>query len=416
MNILIIGAGGREHALAKAFEKSEYVTKVFVAPGNPGIMLESTKIRCISIPVTDNNQLVQFAKENDVTYTVVGPETSIESGVVDRFREHHLQIVGPTQEAGQIETSKSFAKRLMEKAEIPTAQFKWFQPSQFEEAKSYVESLPFPIVIKENGLAGGKGVYICEDKAYSEEILAKMMQQKGSEVVIEEFLEGVEFSHFSLINEDHIISLGVARDYKRALDGDKGLNTGGMGAISPISPEDSTLNEEIVETVVSPLIKQMKQEGVPYTGVLYTGIMKTKTGLKVIEFNVRFGDPETQVLLPLIQTDWIDILNSHFLKQPLELDYSTHQSLGVVLAAKGYPEKYERGFELSLPAKTADTTLYYSGISAEEGNLMASGGRILMVTAQAENFEECRKNVYSWLEQIDSDQMFYRKDIGLIHH
>jgi len=416
MNILIIGAGGREHALAKAFEKSKDVTTIFVAPGNPGIRKESTKIQCTSISVTDNEQLVQFAKENDVTYTVVGPETSIESGVVDSFREHHLQIVGPTQEAGQIETSKSFAKRLMKKAEIPTAKFKLFQSNQFEEAKTYVKSLPLPIVIKENGLAGGKGVYICEDRPYSEEILAKVMQEKGSEIVIEEFLEGVEFSHFSLINEDHIIPLGVARDYKRALDGDKGLNTGGMGAISPISPEDSTLNEEIVDTVVAPLVKQMKQEGVPYTGVLYTGIMKTESGLKVIEFNARFGDPETQVLLPLIQTDWIDILNSHFSKQSLELDYSTNQSLGVVLAAKGYPEQFDRGFELSLPAKTSDTALYYSGISAENGQLTASGGRILMVTTQAENLEECRKNVYSWLEQIESDQVFYRNDIGLIPH
>jgi len=416
MNILIIGAGGREHALAKAFEKSEYATTIFVAPGNPGIMLESTKIQCVSISVTDHEQLVQFAKEKDVTYTVVGPETSIESGVVDSFRKHHLQIVGPTQEAGQIETSKSFAKRLMKKAGIPTAQFRLFQPTQFEEAKSYTKSLPLPIVIKENGLAGGKGVYICEDRSYSEEILAKVMREKRAEVVIEEFLEGVEFSHFSLINEDHIIPLGVARDYKRALDGDKGLNTGGMGAISPISPEDATLNEEIVDTVVAPLVKQMKQEGVPYTGILYTGIMKTKTGLKVIEFNARFGDPETQVLLPLIQTDWIDILHSHFSKQPLELDYSTNQSLGVVLAANGYPEQFDRGFELSLPAKTSDTALYYSGISAENGQLTASGGRILMVTTQAENLEECRKNVYSWLEQIESDQVFYRNDIGLIPH
>lgn len=415
MNILIIGGGGREHALAKAFEKSEDVTNIFVAPGNPGMRLESTKIQCISISATDKDQLVQFAKEKGVTYTVVGPETAIEAGVVDSFRAHNLQILGPTQEAGQIETSKSFAKVLMKKAEIPTAQFKLFYPDQFAEAKAYVSSLDLPIVIKENGLAGGKGVYICEDRPHSEEILMKVMEEKRSEVVVEEYLEGVEFSHFSLINEDHIIPLGVARDYKRALDGDRGLNTGGMGAVSPISPEDSAWNEEILNTVVIPLTRQMKEEGIPYTGVLYTGIMKTKTGLKVIEFNARFGDPETQVLLPLIQTDWIDILDRYFSKKPLELEYSTKQSLGVVLTAKGYPEKFEKGFELVLPAKTSETSFYYSGVSAHGGQLTASGGRILMVTAQAENLKECRDKVYHWLEQIDSDQMFYRKDIGSIH-
>lgn len=415
MNILIIGAGGREHALAKAFEKSEYVTKIFVAPGNPGMTLESTTIQCLPITATDKAQLVQFAKKNDVVYTIVGPETAIEVGVVDSFKEHDLQIVGPTQAAGQIETSKSFAKHLMKKAKIPTAQFKLFRPDQFEEAKVYVKSLPLPIVIKENGLAGGKGVYICEDRPHFEEILAKVMQEKRSEVVIEEFLEGVEFSHFSLINEDHIIPLGIARDYKRALDGDKGLNTGGMGAISPISPEDSALNQEILDTVVEPLIHQMMENKTPYTGVLYTGIMKTKTGIKVIEFNARFGDPETQVLLPLIQTDWIDILDRYFSKQPLELEYSTKQSLGVVLTAKGYPEKFETGFELLLPAQTLETSLYYSGVSADKGQLTASGGRILMVTAQAETLEECRDKVYNWLEQVNSDQVFYRKDVGIIH-
>lgn len=414
-NILIIGSGGREHALARAFEKSPSVAAVYVAPGNPGMELDSRKISCLPIGAVDKESLAAFAREKQVTYTIVGPETSLEVGVVDHFRTQGLQIVGPTQLAVQIESSKIFAKKLMSQAAIPTARFQDFRHDQLADAQSFVQALPLPIVIKESGLAAGKGVYICDSYELALEVLREAMAEKRSDIVVEEFLEGPEFSHFSLINEDHIIPLGIARDYKRAHDGDKGLNTGGMGAISPVSPEDSRLSEEIITTVVRPLIIEMKKLGMPYTGILYTGLMQTRSGLKVIEFNARFGDPETQILLPLIETDWMDILASHFSKKPLQLGYAQKQSLGVVVAAQGYPRTTRKGFPLHLPVCPPGTSVYYSGVAGEAGELTAVGGRLFMVTAQMDSLEQCRKQVYAWLDKFECEHSFYRKDIGMMN-
>lgn len=411
--ILIIGSGGREHALAKAFEKSTSVSVVYVAPGNPGMELEAKKIKCVPIGATDNEALVVFAQDKQITYTVVGPETSLEAGVVDQFRAHELKIVGPTKETAQIESSKIFAKNLMKQAGIPTAAFQTFRQHQLGEAEDFVATLPLPIVIKENGLAAGKGVFICESYATAYEALLETMIKKQADIVIEEYMSGPEFSHFSLINEEHIIPLGIARDYKRALDGEKGLNTGGMGAISLMSSEGLQMSDEITETIIRPLIAEMNQSGMPYTGILYTGVMQTKSGLKVIEFNARFGDPETQVLLPLIKTDWVDILESHFAKKTIQLDYVKKQSMGVMVTAKGYPEAYEKGFVLQIPPRSEETVVYYSGVANDKEQLVASGGRIFMATAQADNLDLCRQQVYTWLEQFESDNTFYRRDIGL---
>lgn len=414
-NILIIGSGGREHALAKAFEKSPAVGVVFVAPGNPGMERESQKIQCVPIVATDKEALAVFAHDNKITYTVVGPETSLEAGVVDKFRAHDLKVVGPTSKAVQIESSKIFAKNIMAEAGIPTAQFQTFHHDQLAEAQVFIRDLPLPIVIKESGLAEGKGVYICESQEAAQEVLLEAMAEKYSDIVVEEFLEGPEFSHFSLINEDHILPLGMARDYKRAYDNDKGLNTGGMGAISLMSGTDSPISDTIIETVVRPLIMEMQRQGIPYTGILYTGMMQTQTGLKVIEFNARFGDPETQILLPLIQSDWMDILASHFAKQALELEYAAQNSLGVIVAAKGYPKAYKKGFLLELPPCSKDMTLYYSGVALKDGQLTAAGGRLFMITAQAKSLELCRQKVYAWLEQLESEELFYRRDIGAMN-
>ncbi|WP_277630952.1 phosphoribosylamine--glycine ligase [Atopococcus tabaci] len=412
MKILIIGAGGREHALARAFEKSKKTSRVFVAPGNPGMELEAEKISCVPIAATDKEGLVEFAKENGITYTVVGPELTIEAGVVDAFMEHGLAVVGPTKTAGQIETSKVFAKTLMAEAGIPTARFEVFTPHQLAEAKTYVDTLALPVVIKENGLAAGKGVYICEDRATAYDVLQEMMEEKQVDIVVEEFLVGAEFSHFSLVNEEHIIPLGIAKDYKRAFDGSKGPNTGGMGAVSPVTPEDEAIGEDIMNQVVRPLVEKMNQRGTPYTGILYTGVMMTVSGIKVIEFNARFGDPETQVLLPMIENDWIDILENHFDKRPLQLNYTKKQSLGVIVAAKGYPGTHEKGFPLPVPPCTEETTIHYSGVSSQDGQLTAAGGRLFMISSQAETIAQCRENVYAWLEQLDSTHVFYRRDIG----
>lgn len=412
-NILVIGSGGREHAIASAFEKSEKVARVYVAPGNPGMNRQSKKIQTVPLQVTDNEGLIRFAKEEVIDISFVGPEAAFEVGLVNDFREQGLKIVGPTKEAGKIESSKVFAKELMTKAGIPTAQFKVFEPSQFEQAKIHIDTLPLPIVIKENGLAAGKGVFICESRENALEELEKAMKEKQSDVVIEEYMEGPEFSHFSLVNEDHVIPLGIARDYKRAYDQNKGPNTGGMGAVSPISDQDNQLNDEVLNLVVHPLLAEMKKEGKPYTGILYTGIMETTAGLKVIEFNARFGDPETQILLPLIETDLVDVISAHFDKTDLTLTYSNKQSLGVVLAAQGYPGQCENGFELPIPAELPKGQIYFGGVVENNGKLLASGGRLLMVTSQADTIRDCRKDVEYWLERIDSDQSFYRTDIGL---
>lgn len=410
--VLIIGSGGREHALATSFAKSAEVGTVFVAPGNPGMVLHSEKIQCVAIPVLANEELVSFAIENEIDYTFVGPEVALEAGIVDVFRAHQLSIVGPTKAAAQIESSKIFAKNMMEKAGIPTAAFRAFQPEQVAEAQAYAETLPVPLVIKESGLAAGKGVYICSTHSEGHAVLADVMTDKQSAVVIEEFMEGPEFSHFSLIHDDHIISLGLARDYKRAYDGDKGLNTGGMGAITLLSEENKAVSDEIVSRIVRPLVAEMSKSGVPYTGILYTGVMQTKTGIRVIEFNARFGDPETQVLLPLIENDWMEILTSHFEKQPITMRFSKQQSLGVIVAANGYPQKCEEGFALDLPAETDQIQVYYSGVAKQNDQLVAAGGRIFMATTQAEDLQGCRERVYSWLDELELAQAFYRRDIG----
>lgn len=411
--ILIIGSGGREHALAKAFEKSAAVSVVYVAPGNPGMELETQKIICVPIGATDSEALVVFAQDRQITYTVVGPETSLEAGVVDQFRAQGLKIVGPTKETAQIESSKIFAKNLMKQAGIPTATFQTFRHNQLEEAEAFVAALPLPVVIKENGLAAGKGVFICESYTAAYEALLETIIKKQADIVIEEYLAGPEFSHFSLINGEHIIPLGIARDYKRALDGEKGLNTGGMGAISLMSSEGSEISDMITKTIICPLIAEMSQSGMSYTGILYTGVMQTKAGLKVIEFNARFGDPETQVLLPLIKTDWVDILESHFAKTAIQLDYVNKQSMGVMVAAKGYPEAYEEGFVLQIPPCSEETSVYYSGVANDKNQLVAAGGRLFMATTQADNLDLCRQQVYSWLEQFESVDTFYRRDIGV---
>lgn len=412
-NVLVIGSGGREHALAIAFGKSPLVETVFVAPGNPGMLLGTVNVECVAISVTDTEKLVAFARSKQIAYTFVGPEATIEAGVVDAFRKQDLLIVGPTKAAGQIETSKIFAKTIMEKAEIPTAGYQSFTEHAYEAAQYYVKALPLPVVIKESGLAGGKGVYICESRMDAERIIHDTLQVRKRPIIVEEFLEGPEFSHFSLVNGEHVISLGIARDYKRAFDEDKGLNTGGMGAISPVSQEDAQLSDEIVETIVRPLIKTMAKNGTPYTGILYTGVMNTKMGLKVIEFNARFGDPETQILLPLIEVDWITLFQHHFNQTEPLLTYLPLQSVGVMVAAKGYPQEYVTDFELYLPEVPDNITVYYSGVSSTGTQLKASGGRVFMVTCQAESVDRCREHIYGWLKRIDKENLFYRSDIGI---
>lgn len=412
-NILVIGSGGREHAIAKAFDVSEKVANVYVIPGNPGMLLNTRKTKIINQDWTDFSKLIVFVKKNEIDLTFVGFENALDQGIVDFFKKEGQVIIGPSQEASQLETSKTYAKKVMLEKNIPTARFKNFNPHQYEEAKLYCEEMTLPIVIKEDGLAGGKGVYICQHGEEVLAILSKTLQDKKTNILIEEFLTGPEFSHFSLINEDHIISLGLARDYKRVYDGDRGPNTGGMGAISPVGDDDDILEQQIIDTIVRPLTQQMNAQGAPFTGVLYTGVINTEQGIKVIEFNVRLGDPETQVLLQTIDEDFFDLVWSSVLKRDIQLKRFKKKTIGVVVAAEGYPGAYQKNIPINISGKDLEQT-YFAGVTQNQDNeLISNGGRVFMVTAQANSYKEARNKVYNQLEKYRTKGLFFRTDIGI---
>lgn len=409
-NVLVIGSGGREHALAKAFERSPQVANVFVVPGNAG--MPSAKIHCVNLSMLDFPALRQFVADNHIALTFVGPEVPLSEGIVDDFNAHNLPIVGPTKYAAQMESSKAFAKGVMDRAGVPTASYQSFLAKDLEKATAYLETQAMPIVIKQDGLAAGKGVVIAQTLDEAKETVREMMQDLDSPVVIEEFLTGEELSFFSLVNGEHIISIGFARDYKRAHDNDEGLNTGGMGAYSPLMWVDKAIEQEIMDKVLRPLLAQMVKEGQPYTGVLYSGLMHTANGIKVIEFNARFGDPETQILLPLIETDFFDLVSAHLAKRDIDVKLANKTSLGVIVAAEGYPQDYAKGMEISFADDFPMDNVCFAGVAEKDGKLTANGGRILMVTTQQANLVEARKAVYELLEKVKIEKAFYRRDIG----
>lgn len=409
-NVLIIGSGGREHAIAKAFERSPKVAKVFVAPGNAG--MPSSKIECVNIGITDFPALRQFVADNQIALTFVGPEVPLSEGIVDDFNAHNLPIVGPTKYAAQMESSKAFAKGVMDRAGVPTASYQSFPAKDLEKATAYLETQSMPIVIKQDGLAAGKGVVIAQTLTEAKDTVREMMVDLNSPVVIEEFMTGEELSFFTLVNGEHIIPIGFARDYKRAYDNDEGLNTGGMGAYSPLMWVDQAIEQEIMDKVLRPLLAQMVKENEPYTGVLYSGLMHTANGIKVIEFNARFGDPETQILLPLIETDFFDLVSAHLDKKQIEVKLSNKTSLGVIVAAEGYPQDYAKGMEIHFADNFPMENVCFAGVAEKDGKLTANGGRILMVTTQQDDLISARKAVYELLEKVKIEKSFYRRDIG----
>ncbi|MDO4432708.1 MAG: phosphoribosylamine--glycine ligase [Aerococcaceae bacterium] len=416
-SVLIIGSGGREHALAKAFAKSAHVESVYVAPGNAGMELANgttTPIQCVPIEATDFEALCQFVKEKAVAFTFVGPEIPLSQGIVDAFRSEGLAIVGPTQEAAQLESSKAFAKSMMQKAHVPTASYQTFEPENYDKACAYAAQQGLPVVIKEDGLAAGKGVVIATTEQEVAETLERFLLEQKTAIVIETFLTGEEFSFFAFVNGTHVIPIGFARDYKRAYDHDEGLNTGGMGAFAPLTWGTPELEQEVLAKVVVPLAQQMEKEGVPYTGVLYAGLMQTAQGIQVIEFNARFGDPETQILLPLLEQDLFEIVEAHLAQQPITVSLSQNVSLGVVLAAEGYPQAPVSGMPIVFPADFPLEHVCFSGVKQTQDALVANGGRILMVTAQAATVEACRQKVYGLLDELTISQTFYRRDIGIL--
>ena len=407
MNLLVVGNGGREHALAWRLAQSDRVTKVFVAPGNAGTALTP---RLENLPITDIDQLIEFVKSNNIAFTVVGPEVALAAGVVDCFRAAGLRIFGPTKAAARIESSKEFAKRLMAKYAIPTAGFRAF--TDYAGALAYVQGRPLPAVLKYDGLAAGKGVVIARTMAEAEAALRDMLlDDKFGEgkVVVEDYLEGPEFSFMCFVSGHKVWPMALAQDHKRAYDGDEGPNTGGMGAYSPLPFVTAEDERYALEKIMQPVADAMIAEGCPFEGVLYGGLMKTARGIEVIEFNARFGDPETE--LPRLKSDIVDIFCAVAEGRDTQLEWHDFAALGIVLASKGYPGDYEKGHEIK-GLDRVEGAVYHMGTRADGGRILTNGGRVLFVVGKGRDLAEARRNALADVARIDCDNLFHRTDIG----
>ncbi len=421
MKVFVIGSGGREHAMVWKIAQSKNVEKIFCAPGNAGI---SELAETVSIKVDDLNSLLKFAIDNKIDLTVVGPELPLSLGIVDLFESHGLKIFGPRKISAEIESSKIFAKNFMKKYGIPTANYETFTSDEIEKAKKFIKSLNPPIVIKADGLAGGKGVTICEsiDKAMETidlYFIDKIFGPAGEKVVIEEFLTGEEVSVFAITDGEYFILLAPAQDYKRVFDNDMGKNTGGMGSYAPAVFIDNEMLEKIKTQIVERTILGLKNEGREYKGCLYCGLMLTDEGPKVLEFNCRFGDPETQVVLPLFDGDIIDMFISAIDGGIKNLSYGTKKATAVcvILASAGYPDNYETGMEifgLDEVKNMDDVIVFHAGTKKVNGKILTAGGRVLGVTAigRENDFEGTIKKVYEAVGKIKFKGMHYRTDIG----
>lgn len=406
MKVLVIGRGGRCHAIAWKLYNSAHKPEVFVAPGNAGM----TFAKCVNIDELDNENLIKFAKEEKIDLTVVGPEAALSNGVVNAFNENGLRIFGPTKEAAIIEASKEFTKDLMKKYNVPTAKYETFD--NYEDAMKYLDKEGAPIVIKYDGLAAGKGVVVAMTYEEAADALKTMLLDKkygNARVVIEECMFGPEFSLMAFVNNDKVFPMMLSQDHKRAYDNDKGPNTGGMGAYSPVPIITDSDVDYAMENIMKPVANAMIKEGRPFVGVLYGGLMKTKDGVKVIEFNARFGDPETEVVLPRLESDLVDVFNDCIDGKDLDLKWSNKKTLGVVMASKGYPEGYEKGYEI----KGYDQELvFHMGTALKDGKIVNSGGRVLMVVGMGDTLLDAQKDAYNKVSKIECENLFYRTDIG----
>lgn len=414
--VLVIGGGGREHAIVYALSRSPQVEKIYCAPGNAGI---AQFAECVAIKDTDVEGLLLFAKETEVDLTVVGPEAALAAGVVDAFRAESMPIFGHTKAATQIESSKEFAKIIMQKYNVPTAAYQSF--SDYNEALAYVKAGSLPIVLKYDGLAAGKGVVIANTLEEADAALQDMLCNEAfgkGKVVIENYLEGPEFSFMCFVNGENVYPMPLSQDHKRAYDNDEGPNTGGMGAYTPlpfVTAEDEAFARKYVLEAVA---KGMCQEGLPLTGVLYGGLMKTAQGVKVIEFNARFGDPETEVVLPLLESDAYDVFygiatgdEAMKLKGDKAMSWRNEATIGVVLASKGYPGSYTKGAVIE-GTELFDGPIFHMGTKNDNGVLKTNGGRVMMCIATGKDITTAREKVYKEIEKIHCDNLFYRKDIA----
>ena len=408
--VLVLGGGGREHAIVHALSRSPQVEKIYAAPGNAGI---AAMAECVALKETQVDELIAFARENAIDLTVVGPEAALAVGVVDAFRAAGLKIFGPTKAATQIESSKEFAKDLMKKYSIPTATYEVFD--NYEAALEYVKKGTFPTVLKYDGLAAGKGVVIPETLEEADEALRDMLLNDKfghGRVVIEEFMTGPEFSFMCFVSDEKVYPMEVAQDHKRAFDGDKGPNTGGMGAYSPlpfITKEDI---DWAYDYIMCATANALIAEGCSFRGVLYGGLMKTPNGIKVIEFNARFGDPETEVVLPRLESDIYDIFCAVAEGEDVgEIKWNDKASIGIVLASKGYPEAYDKGFVIE-GLNDVEGIVYHMGTAMKDGRYVTNGGRVLFVTIMADTFAEAQAKANAEVAKIKCENLFHRSDIG----
>jgi len=417
MKVLVVGSGGREHALVWKISQSKNVDKIYCAPGNAGI---ADLAECVNIKSESIQELKKFAIDQKIDLTIVGPEAPLAAGVVDEFKKGGLKIFGPSKAAARLEGSKIYAKDIMKKYNVPTADFAEFTDEK--EAVKYLQNSNMPVVVKADGLAAGKGVVVAQDFEEAEEAIHRMLIERefgeaSSKIIIEECLVGQEASILAFADGKCFTTMQSAQDHKRIFDNDMGPNTGGMGAYSPAPVVTEKILKEVEEKVFRRMIDGMQKEGAPFVGVLYAGIMITKDGPKVLEFNVRFGDPETQPILMRLKTDIVDIIE-HIIEGKLDkikVEWDKRAAVCVVLASKGYPGEYEKGKEISGLDETKalkDAVVFHAGTSLKNGNVVTSGGRVLGVTAMADTIETAINRAYSVVHMVKFDGMHYRSDIG----
>ncbi len=415
MNILVVGGGGREHALVWKLKQSKKVGNIYVAPGNAG-----TTLLAENISATTKDEIVSWLKVNEVDLVLIGPDNYLAEGIVDDIQELNIPVFGPTKAAAQIEWSKAFAKQLMEEEGVPTATSRTFD--QINEVKEYIKRQSFPLVVKADGLALGKGVVIAKNISEAEQALQEMMGDKrfgeaGARIVIEEFLVGEEISTHAFCDGINTVLFPTSQDRKRAYDGDKGPNTGGMGTIAPVPSVSPEVLEDIEKTIVKPILEGLRNRGCPFTGVLYPGIMLTADGPKVIEFNARFGDPETQSYMRILETDLVDVLIAciNGTLNELEVKWNSLSASCVVVASEGYPRKYEKGFPIhgfTDADKKDNVVVFHAGTTMKDNEVITNGGRVLNVTATGSSLENALADSYDAISNISFDGMWFRKDIG----
>ncbi|GAB3069116.1 phosphoribosylamine--glycine ligase [Salinicoccus sesuvii] len=409
MNVAVIGGGGREHALVRKFSASDRVETVYAIPGNDAMCDVAEVISSIS--ETDFEAIAEICTNNQVEWVVVGPEAPLSEGIADYLEARNIKVFGPRKEEAKIESSKAFTKNIMEKYDIPTAAYQTF--TDYDAAYAYIESVGAPIVLKKDGLAAGKGVIVATDMDEALSGLDELMQDADNPIVIEEFLEGEEFSLMVLVNGSYTHAFEiVAQDHKRAFDNDEGPNTGGMGAYAPVVHIPESIRQEAVERIIEPMAKAMVEEGLDYFGVLYLGAIVTDNGVKTIEFNARFGDPEAQVLLSLMEDDLVDVLEDVDRKAPFTLTFSQGFKVGVMLASSGYPGDYTKGNPVDFDAVREKS--FVSGLKRDGDEWVTSGGRVLLVTGEGQTMEAAIDSAYAHVEQVEFDEkvLFHRGDIG----